>query len=186
PGQTYAVSVTMQNTGTTTWTAAGAYRLGSQNPQDNTTWGTNRVSLPSGSSVAPGANVTFSFNVTAPATAGTYNFQWRMVQDGVEWFGALSANAAVRVGLDNAQFVSQNVPVAMTPGQSYTVSVTMQNTGAGTWSPASLHRLGSQNLPDNTVWGLSRVELPGPVAPGASVTFTFNVIAPAASGRYNF
>src|SRR5207249_1025197 len=113
PGQTYAVSVTMQNTGGTTWSAGAAYRLGSQNPQDNTTWGTSRVSLPGGSSVAPGANVTFSFNVTAPATAGTYNFQWRMVQDGVEWFGALSANAAVRVGLDNAQFVSQNVPVAM-------------------------------------------------------------------------
>src|SRR5207253_2652947 len=293
----YAVSVTMQNTGGTTWTAAGAYRLGSQNPQDNTTWGTNRVSLPSGSSVAPGANVTFSFNVTAPATKGTYNFQWRIVQDGVEWFGALSANVAVKDGLndasfvsqsvpsamtpgqtytvsvsmqntgsttwsagtvglgsqnpqdnttwgfnrvwltnavapgetatfsfsvtapstagtynfqwrmvegslgwfgaatpnvavnngpDDAQFVSQNVPATMTPGQSYSVSVTMQNTGAGTWSPASLHRLGSQNLPDNTVWGLSRVELPGPVAPGASVTFTFNVIAPAASGRYNF
>jgi hypothetical protein len=33
-------------TGTTTW-AAGTYKLGSQNAQDNTTWGTNRVSLAS-------------------------------------------------------------------------------------------------------------------------------------------
>jgi hypothetical protein len=37
-GQTYPVSVTMRNTGTMTWTAAHLYRLGSQNPQDNTTW----------------------------------------------------------------------------------------------------------------------------------------------------
>jgi RHS repeat-associated protein len=80
---------------TARWTAGSLYRLGSQNPQDNTTWGLLRVELPN--SVAPGASVTFSFNVTAPATVGTYNFQWRMVQDNVEWFGAYTTNAAVSV-----------------------------------------------------------------------------------------
>jgi hypothetical protein len=35
----------------------------------------------------PGQNVTFNFNVTAPSTPGMYNFQWKMVQDFVEWFG---------------------------------------------------------------------------------------------------
>ena len=96
PGQSYAVSITLQNTGTTTWSSAGNYRLGTQNPQDNSTWtGSARVALPQ--SVAPGQNVTFSFNVTAPATAGMYNFQWKMVQDGVEWFGAQTANVLVGV-----------------------------------------------------------------------------------------
>lgn len=37
--------------------------------------------------VAPGAEVSFNFDVTAPSVPGFYNFQWRMVQDGVEWFG---------------------------------------------------------------------------------------------------
>jgi hypothetical protein len=48
--------------------------------------------------VGPGGTVTFNFNVTAPSTGGSYNFQWRMVQDGVEWFGASSTNAVVQVG----------------------------------------------------------------------------------------
>ena len=93
-GQTASVSVTMRNSGTATWTA-GTYFLGSQNPQDNTTWGLNRVGLPS--SVAPGANATFTFTITAPAAAGTYNFQWRMLQNGVGYFGATSTNVAISV-----------------------------------------------------------------------------------------
>lgn len=93
-GQTATVSVTMRNTGTTTW-FAGSYFLGSQNPQDNTTWGLNRVSLTS--NIAPGADATFTFNISAPTVAGTYNFQWRMLQSGVGSFGALSANVGVTV-----------------------------------------------------------------------------------------
>jgi hypothetical protein len=146
PGQSYAVSVTMQNTGGKTWTAATNHRLGSQNPQDNTTWGGNRVNLPATTVTA--ANATFSFNVTAPTTAGTYNFQWKMVQDLVEWFGAQSANATIKVGLDNAAFVSQSVPTTMLAGQGYPVSVTMQNTGSTTWA-ASTVGIGSQNPQDN-------------------------------------
>jgi len=94
-GQTYTVSVTMQNTGSTTWTNDANYRLGSQNPQDNTTWGFNRVFLPA--VVAPGVQVTFTFNVIAPTTPSTYNFQWRMVQDAVEWFGDYTPNVLVSV-----------------------------------------------------------------------------------------
>jgi RHS repeat-associated protein len=92
-GQSYPVSVTFRNTGVTMWTAAANHRLGSQNPSDNSLWGSNRIALPA--SVAPNANVTISFNVTPPAS-GTSNFQWRMVQDGVEWFGDASTNVAVR------------------------------------------------------------------------------------------
>ncbi|UGQ46084.1 FG-GAP-like repeat-containing protein [Massilia endophytica] len=96
-GQSYSVSVTMQNTGTTTWSPGGSqpHGLGSQNPQDNAIWRANRVAL--SSTVAPGASRTFSFTVTAPSTAGTYNFQWRMVQDFVEWFGGYSTNVPVVV-----------------------------------------------------------------------------------------
>jgi RHS repeat-associated protein len=94
-GQTYAVSITMKNTGSDSWTTTSHYNLSSQNAQDNTTWGLGRVALPS--AVASGSQVTFNFTVTAPATSGTYNFQWRMVQDGVEWFGDLTPNAAVPV-----------------------------------------------------------------------------------------
>ncbi len=100
-GQQASVSVTMKNTGTTVWTPSSQnpynpFRLGSQNPQDNTNWGFNRVDL--GGAVAPGSQYTFSFTITAPSTSGVYNFQWRMVQDGVTWFGDFSPNIQVTVG----------------------------------------------------------------------------------------
>jgi RHS repeat-associated protein len=183
PGQSYPVTVTMQNTGGKTWTAGTFHGLGSQNPQDNTTWGGNRVTLPG--TTAPGANAAFSFNVTAPTTPGTYNFQWKMVQDGLEWFGALSTNAAIKVGLDNAALVSQSVPSTMAAGQSYAVSVTMQNTGSTTWAAGTVG-IGSQNAQGNTTWGPSKVNLASPVAPSAQTTFNFNVTAPATPGSYNF
>ena len=44
-GQPYNVSVVMKNTGESIWTAASNYKLGSQNPDNNTTWGTSRVAL---------------------------------------------------------------------------------------------------------------------------------------------
>ena len=95
-GLSYNVSVTMRNSGTTTWTS-DVYKLGSQNPQDNTTWGTSRVYLPAGTTVPPGSDYTFNFTVTAPSTAGNYNFQWQMVHEGVQWFGDLTPNVVVSV-----------------------------------------------------------------------------------------
>jgi hypothetical protein len=95
-GQFYSVSVSMKNSGDTTWTAANSHRLGSQNPQDNGNWGTGRVYLSSSESIAPGGTKTFSFSVRAPASAGTYNFQWRMLREGVEWFGGYTQNIAYR------------------------------------------------------------------------------------------
>ena len=46
PGTQFPVSITFQNTGTTTWKTSDSYHLGSQSPQDNTTWGVNRLYLP--------------------------------------------------------------------------------------------------------------------------------------------
>ncbi len=95
-GESYNVSVTIRNVGNTTWPAGSTYKLGSQNPQDNMTWGLNRVVLTQ--AVPPGGQVTINFVVNAPAP-GKYNFQWRMVQEGVEWFGAFTPNVVVTVKL---------------------------------------------------------------------------------------
>jgi hypothetical protein len=92
-GQTYNVVVTMRNTGASTWTPDGDYQLASENQSDNQRWGINRVNL--NSIVLPGSDGAFSFTVTAPAT-GTHSFQWRMVQQGVERFGALTTNVNVQ------------------------------------------------------------------------------------------
>jgi hypothetical protein len=190
PGQTATVSVTMKNNGTTTWTNANSYRLGSQNPQDNSNWGFNRVSLSGTDSIVPGGSKTFTFTITAPTTAGPYNFKWKMVHDGVGWFGDPSTNLIINVGtLDSAQFVSQvGPPVDMIPGQTATVSVTMRNNGTTTWTNANSYRLGSQNPQDNTNWGMSRVVLAAgdSIVPGQQKTFSFPVTAPTTPGPYNF
>ena len=94
-GQQYPVSVSMRNTGSLSWTASQAYRLGSQNPGDNTRWGLHRVDVPG--TVPTGGTAVFNFTARAPSTPGTYNFQWRMVQDGVAWFGATTTNRSITV-----------------------------------------------------------------------------------------
>jgi hypothetical protein len=51
-GERYGVSVTMRNSGSSNWTSGSGYprnhKLGSQNPQDNSTWGFTRVEMPPG------------------------------------------------------------------------------------------------------------------------------------------
>lgn len=84
----------MKNTGTTKWTSSAGYKLGSQNPAGNITWGIRTVALPK--NVAPGASVTFSFKVTAPSVIGSYNFQWQMMK-GTQSFGQTSTSIIVQV-----------------------------------------------------------------------------------------
>lgn len=106
PGQTYSVSVTMRNNGASTWTPDGDYQLASENLPDNQRWGPSRINLTS--TVLPGSDGTFSFTVTAPAT-GSHSFQWRLVQQGVERFGALSTNVDVQT-VNGAPSVSLTSP----------------------------------------------------------------------------
>lgn len=193
-GQTSTVSVTMKNTGSTTWAPSGdlGYKLGTQNPQDNTLWvGTTRIHMMPGEAILPGQSKTFTFNITAPAASGTYNFQWRMVREGVTWFGAASTNVAIHVTAPptySAHFVSQSVPTTLITGQTTTVSVTMQNTGTNVWIAAAGYKLGSQNPQDNGTWGTGRVNLEASdsIDHRDQKTFTFEITAPSSAGTYNF
>jgi hypothetical protein len=101
PGRSYVVIVTMRNTGTNSWSSTGSLALGSQNPQDNTIWGLNRVALTS--FVPLGGSKSFAFVVTAPSTRGIYNFQWKMHRAGSGFFGAASANMPVTVGFSDVE-----------------------------------------------------------------------------------
>ena len=280
-GSMATVTVRMRNTGTTTWTSAEGYALGSRRPRDNVTWGLNRVSLPG--DVAPNATVDFTFAITAPATVQGHKFSWRMVRGASGWFGRKTdlreitveaddspsfgespilgqtwvkdgdrcVDAARRDGRqrrvgytlagtlpagvtfdastrtlsgtptavqeapwstrtrrrtrmatplrfrsrsrwnagrpDDASFVSYaDVPSTMAAGSSATVTVRMQNTGTTTWTSADGYALGSQRPQDNVTWGLSRVSLPGDVAPNATVDFTFAITAPATVQGHKF
>lgn len=94
-GQEYTVSVTVENTGTEIWTPEKLYRLGSQNPEDSPVW-RGRINLAPGEEIKPGDFKTFNFTVKAPEV-GKYNFQWKMLEENVEWFGGLSENVEINV-----------------------------------------------------------------------------------------
>ena len=95
-GQKYMVSVEVKNTGESGWTKEKKYRLGSQNPQDNSYWG-GRVDLFPNEKVSPGEIKKFTFEVMAPSVSGQYHFQWRMLQEGKEWFGGISDDKIIDV-----------------------------------------------------------------------------------------
>ncbi|HSM86174.1 MAG TPA: hypothetical protein VLT16_08485 [Candidatus Limnocylindrales bacterium] len=122
-GRSYPVSITMRNTGITTWTFAGSnpQRLGSQDPQDNTVWGLNRVNVPQ--IVPPTASAVFNFNITAPLAAGTRPFQWRMVQEGITWFGDFTPAIDYAVHLPTLTASIQPFPAVLGQSRSYTVQV---------------------------------------------------------------
>ena len=94
-GAKILVTETFTNRTSTTWLVTDGYTLRSAGPVGNTTWGVSPVPLPA--SVAPNANVTFTFFVVAPATAGTYNFQWQMNTPGGVPFGVASPVTSVQV-----------------------------------------------------------------------------------------
>lgn len=95
-GRSYKVKYRFRNGGNTTWSAAAGYSLGSWNPANNMTWGVGRVPV---TDLVPGSIGTlFEFNVVAPSVAGTYSVQWRMVEEGIEWFGEPATTQVVVTG----------------------------------------------------------------------------------------
>lgn len=102
--------MTFQNTGTNTWTQLVPANY------DVSLWPwppSNPSVVPTGmdlsvASVAPGNSVTFNFNLTAPVTPGTYAGQYRLLEQGVEWFGATCgpANITVSAPANNNPIVS--------------------------------------------------------------------------------
>jgi hypothetical protein len=187
-GQTYPVSITMRNVGASTWTANSAYKLRAE-PNGNSTWGISTFVL--NQSVPPNDVGAFQFNVTAPAQPGTYNFQWRLLQEGITCFGPgfgdFTPNLSIAVTpppANDACFLSNSLPTLTRRGDQSHATVTMRNCGTTTWTAGGNYALGSQAPPDNMFWGRSRVPLPRSVQPGESVTFSFDVTANSSSGTF--
>jgi polysaccharide biosynthesis protein PslG len=84
-GQPAVVRLTFRNTGTTAWTDAEGYRLAAAEDLDPFT--DPRQLLTAGESIAPNTEKTFSFEITAPPTPGTYRIRWQMLREGFDRFG---------------------------------------------------------------------------------------------------
>jgi hypothetical protein len=126
-------NVSVKNCGTTTWTVAGGYKLGTQNALNNTTWG-GRVDVPY--SVAPRGTAEFSISRNAPSTPGTYYFQRDMLISGVAHFDDIGPTTVITV-IDNP--CVPNAGNACTGATSAPNACGMTNPGtAGTYSCAGV------------------------------------------------
>jgi MIR domain-containing protein/PASTA domain-containing protein len=118
---------------------------------------------------------------------GFEHAQWTMGQQEVTCFAERDGNdfwLASDLLANDASFVAQTPPVAIEVGQSQTMRVTMRNVGTAVWSADTGHRLGSQPPEDDQkpIWGRSRVDVVGSVAPGQDAAFSFDLTAATTRG----
>ena len=183
PGETFTKTWTLKNTGNTTWTAAEGYALisvgGTQMSQDTS------AALASGEAIAPDAVKTWSVSLTAPTAPGSYTHNWRMAQSGTQ-FGA-GLTASITVGAKNdAQLVSETVPAGAVfrPGESFTKTWTLRNTGNVDWDPLTGHHLARTSGEAMSARSPALLAEGETVAVGAVKTWSVEMTAPASPGRW--
>jgi len=135
-GQQFRVTMNWLNIGTQVWDPSAGFRVRSQNPANNTTWGGSTF-IPTGG-VPSGQQLNVTFTVTAPSVGGTYNFQWQLSQDGNLMFGQVSPNVSIVVTDPNPPSVSSPSSVAAVQGSPFTFQLSAAGgTTPFTWSVAS-------------------------------------------------
>jgi hypothetical protein len=156
---------------------------------DNDNW---RVEVEGGGPWVTGSTVRLihlATNAALHSHAGFSSPLWTAGQQEVTGFSSRDANDlwfASDLRAHDARFISQVVPASLVVGQIESASITICNVGTENWTAANFYRLGSQSPADNQFWGLGRIELPHPVAPGDTLTLTFQIIALAGFTRVPF
>jgi hypothetical protein len=145
----------------------------------------------------PGQTGTFTFQVRAPSTPGSYKLPLRPVVDGVTWLEdqGVFVPIVVDAGFHSA-WVDQSGWATARPGDVLQLYVHYRNAGGRTWTKgAALQevRLGIAN--DDTRWAANGVgwlylnrpaaQAEAVVAPGGVATFAFQFRAPSAAGTYD-
>ncbi len=205
-GQTVSESITLKNTGTKSWN--GKTKL-TPTPRDkassfaDSSW-LSPTRIVAAGSVAPGGKHKFTFKLHA-TKAGTFNQYFGMVQEGVAWFSdpgqggppddQLQAKIVVSKPDYGAKVLSTSFPAAgqalvMTPGQTVTVDISLENVGTKNWSSST--RIGTTGPRDRTSpfadssWIAPNrpAGAAGTVTPGTSYDFSFVLRAPQQLGSY--
>ncbi|MEK6325726.1 MAG: putative Ig domain-containing protein, partial [Acidobacteriota bacterium] len=139
--------------------------------------------LPDGLNVLPTGIISGT-----PTSIGTSDFTVRVTDtQNASAQKALSITViAPATGLDS-QFISQDVPTNLNPGQSFFATIRWINTGSKEWNGAAGFSVISQNPTNNATWGGNNVPWFGlPLAPGEQMELLFQAFAPSRAGTYDF
>lgn len=185
-GENRKVTVTVQNTGSGTWTD-GFYLASEDTPKN--LWG--ETTAPVRGSIATNGTVTWNLTIRAPSTTGTVHFMREMSDSSAGGLGVFqSSNFCVDVPIDvtstpvlAATVGAQNFPTSMATSQSTMVTVTMNNTGTESWQKDGNYVLWSENTKSN-LWGTGYTPVKVVTANGGTASFTFKVTAPSTAGSY--
>lgn len=82
--------VVMRNTGREAWTGEAGFKLGTVDDSDDFYRKDTRVSLEEGVDVPPGGQAVFRIELVAPDSPGARETDWQMVEEFVQWFGAVA------------------------------------------------------------------------------------------------
>ncbi len=155
-GSTRSVSVTFKNSGDKPWSIDGSpHQLGNVSASVPNNWTLTRIGLNTGEVIVPGGQKTFTFTITAPATPGDYNFQWRMVEDGLEWFGESSPNVVISVVDSTAPTVPTNLQVVAKTHNTISLSWSASTDNSGQAPSYQIYR---NDVPVGTAPGPSFVD----------------------------
>lgn len=163
-GEVKSVTLTFQNSGTSTWKndGPGYISLYTYGPKyrastfDPGTWlSPTQVKRIEQGSVAPGANATLSFELHAPQTPGTYHETFALASEDTAWIQGGEVTLEITVSEASATLAAQpdtenekaytGAVVAQTAaklkakaGKSVTFMLAVQNTGTATWNTVAL------------------------------------------------
>jgi hypothetical protein len=155
-GETATATVTVRNTGSADWTRSGGYKLGAVDDSDPFYGPGTRVWLDESSLVPPQATWTFAVELTAPSAPGTFITDWRMVHEGVTWFGE-TVSASIDVECSEQTFEDPLTGSGVASGfASKTVS-------GGSFGPSGWQSNGGADQLvielDQPIWGDGTVEI---------------------------
>jgi hypothetical protein len=143
PGTVFPATITMKNTGTTTWVASD-YQLSSLSNPDGI-WGTDKLTL--NADVPPGASATFSSSFTSPQVTAfslPQGFSWRMRKVSTSnWFG----QACIKPVAVNQDAAIYDVGQIQPQVSGLTTTTVGSNSVTLSWSPAIFSN------PYANVWG---------------------------------
>jgi hypothetical protein len=141
--------------------------------------------------IVPGGIAGVNVPFTVPAI-GNYIVRWDLQTAGMWWnpvYGSPVREQYFRGADWSVDWVSDNVPINWTAGETKMINVTLANDGGRVWNatgagPVQLGYKWVSNATGNTFSGANRVAMPGDVQPGQTITLQIPITAPVYPTNY--